>query len=166
MNRNKREKIGAIMGAVKWMLGCIAVLSACFLLVGCKRTRAAGASVASGDVSRLAFEKLHQYGGSNVPLSEVVKRYEFMEDEHGLQVWLDGDNVAAFLSVLEPHFGSPAIVNSNQNSVQSFHYSARQTGGDIKCSSSSDRMGGDPAKAQIWTHLLLLRNRALQTRGE
>jgi len=154
------------MSRVKWILGCVGLLSAC-LLPGCKRTRGEGFSVGSGDVSRLLFEKLHQYGGSNVPLTEVrpfvVKRYEFKEDAHGLQVFCEGDNVGTLLSVFEPHFGSPAIVNSNQNSVHAFDYSNRQCGSMIRCLSSSDRSG---SKSPIWTHVSLLRPAALQKRAE
>jgi len=154
------------MSKLKWILGCVALLSAC-LLLGCKRTRGEGFSVGSGDVSRLLFEKLHQYGGSNVPLTEVkpfvVKRYEFKEDEHGLQVFCEGDNVGTLLSVFEPHFGSPAIVNSNQNSVQAFDYSNRQCGSMVRCLSSSDSMG---SKSPIWTRVSLLRPAASQKRAE
>ena len=145
------------MRKIKWILGCVGIVTAC-LFLGCKRTRGEGFSVGRGNVSELLFQKLYQYGGSNVPLAEikpfVVKRYEFKEDQSGLQVFCEGDNVGELLSAFEPHFGSPAIVNSNQNSVQSFDYSSRQCGSMIRCSSSSDSIG---SKSPIWTHVLLLR---------
>ena len=116
-----------------------------------------------GDVSIFIFPEMAKYGGTNVPEAGVkasgLTNYVYSEDKDGFQIVCPGDQVAAFCTMFQPHFGNPALTTTNGNRPASFVYSVNQTGLAINCGLDNGVVDG--VRTQV-TQLVAVKQAALK----
>jgi hypothetical protein len=81
------------------------------------------------------------------------------EDKDGFQVVCSGNKVAAILSLLQPHFGEPALTRTNGGGLASFAYTVHQTGVAVTCGLDSGMVDGT---RQEVTHLAIVQAAAIK----
>jgi hypothetical protein len=110
------------------------------------------------DISSFVLSQVIKYGGSNAVATERpitgITNYVYSEDKDGIQVMCEGNKVASFHDILQPHFGKPALTTTNAEGLASFSYAIRQTGVAVGC-------GLDSMGTKQLTHLVIVRSGAV-----
>jgi hypothetical protein len=144
----KRFDLGFKSFLLFWLLLFIAVCS-------CQRhdERLKNGRKGTKDISSFVSSQITKYGGSNTVAkrrSSGITDYVYSEDRDGFQVMCEGNKVAAFHDMLQPHFGMPALTTTNAEGLASFSYAIRQTGVAVNC-------GFDTMGTRQLTHLVVVR---------